>query len=100
VRLEHQWRSFFPDGNRIDLFESLDDMETKNPSLNQQDLEDFKKMLSYSKQLYETIEKGYFDKGLDTKEEIGKFHGVVSTFKNFDLLSTVHQGVSKRIRNK
>lgn len=100
VRLEHQWRSFFPDGNRIDLFESLDDMETKNPCLNQQDLEDFKKMLSYSKQLYETIEKGYFDKGLDTKEEIGKFHGVVSTFKNFDLLSTVHQGVSKRIRNK
>lgn len=32
-RLSHQWRSFFPDGNTLDLHEDLYDMENLNPSL-------------------------------------------------------------------
>lgn len=100
VKLNHQWRSFFPDGNVIDLYENLNDMEGKNPSLSEKDIRDFERLLAYSKNLYETIEKGYFDKGLDTTREVGEFHGVLNTFKNFDLFSTVHQAVGKRIKNK
>lgn len=100
IKLNHQWRSFFPDGNVIDLYENLQDMETKNPSLKKKDIRQFKELLSYSENLYNTIEKGYFNKGLDSTKEIGEFHGVASTFKNFDLFSTVHQAIDKRISNK
>lgn len=100
IKLNHQWRSFFPDGNVIDLYEDLEDMQNKNLSLSKKDIQQFKNLLSYSKNLYETIEKGYFNKGLDSTKEIGEFHGVISTFKNFDLFSTVHQAVRKRISNK
>ncbi|MDW0111265.1 phytoene desaturase family protein [Sporosarcina aquimarina] len=100
IKLNHQWRSFFPNGNVIDLFENLQDMENKNPSLTKKDIRQFKRLLDYSKNLYETIEKGYFNKGLDSTKEIGEFHGVASTFKNFDLFSTVHQSIEKRISNK
>ena len=99
-KLNHQWRSFFPDGNVIDLYEDLDDMENKNPSLSEEDINQFKELLSYSENLYHTIEKGYFDKGLDSTKEIGELHGVISTFKNFDLFSTVHQAIDKRISNE
>lgn len=100
IRLNHQWRSFFPDGNVIDLYENLNDMQEKNPLLDKEDMNQFKDLLDYSKNLYETIEKGYFDKGLDSTKEIGEFHGILSTFKNFDLFSTVHQAIDKRINQK
>ncbi|WP_432355930.1 phytoene desaturase family protein [Sporosarcina sp. A2] len=100
IKLNHQWRSFFPDGNVIDLYEDLKDMENKNPTLKKKDIRQFKQLLSYSENLYNTIEKGYFNKGLDSTKEIGEFHGVASTFKNFDLFSTVHQAIDKRISNK
>ncbi|WJY28139.1 MULTISPECIES: phytoene desaturase family protein [Sporosarcina] len=99
IRLNHQWRSFFPGGNVIDLYENLHDMETRNPHLSKKDMRQFRKLLDYSKNLYETIEKGYFNKGLDTTREVGEFHGVLSTFKNFDLFSTVHEAIGKRISN-
>lgn len=98
-KLNHQWRSFFPDGNVIDLYEDLDDMENKNSSLSEKDIKEFKKLLSYSENLYNTIEKGYFNKGIDNMREIGQLHGMVSTFKGFDLLSTVHGAIDKRISN-
>lgn len=99
-RLNHQWRSFFPGGNVIDLYENLQDMETKNPLLRKKDLDEYKKLLDYSKNIYNTVEKGYFNKGIDNTREIGKLHGLISTYKDFDLLSTVHQAIYKRISNK
>lgn len=40
VKLNHQWRSFFPDGNVIDLYEDLQDMQNKNPSLKEKDIQE------------------------------------------------------------
>lgn len=99
-RLNHQWRAFFPDGNEIDLYESLLDMVRKNTLLSKEDMDEFKALLSYSENIYNMVEQGYFNEGLDSTMDIGKFHGVISTFRNFDLFSTVHQAVDKRISNK
>lgn len=43
VKLNHQWRSFFPDGNVIDLYEDLNDMLEKNPSLDEKDIKQYGK---------------------------------------------------------
>ncbi|MGK7377642.1 phytoene desaturase family protein [Planococcus sp. 1R117A] len=100
IRLDHQWRSFFPDGNIIDLYEDLNEMEAKNPSLSKRDMREYANLLKYSKNLYDMTEKGYFSQGLDSAEEIANYHGALESLKNFDLFSTVHSAIDKRISNK
>ncbi|RNF40396.1 phytoene desaturase family protein [Planococcus salinus] len=100
VRLDHQWRSFFPDGNIIDLYENLNEMQAKNPTLSKRDMRQYRKLLDYSKRIYDLTEKVYFDKGVDNTREILKHAGKLSALRNFDLFSTVHQAVDKRISNQ
>lgn len=39
VRIEHEWRSFFPDGTTLDLFGDLDKMVQINKNLSESDIE-------------------------------------------------------------
>lgn len=100
IRLDHQWRSFFPDGNKIDLHEDLEKMFSENDSLTKRDMKDYKKLLKYSKELYDITEQGYFANGLDNTKEVMRHHGLFRSLKGFDLFSTMHEGIDKRIRNK
>lgn len=99
-RLPHQWRSFFPDGNIIDLHEDLERMEQLNPSLSMKDMKQYKKLLQYSKGLYEITEQGYFDEGLDNLKDVLQFHGPIQALRKFDLNSTMFEAIDKRISNK
>lgn len=99
VKLNHQWRSFFPNGNRIDLHDDIEEMKTKNPSLNEQDMIDYKNVLKYSKKLYDMTELGYFKHGADNTKDIARYNGALKALLNFDLFSTVHKALVKRIRN-
>ncbi len=99
-KLDHQWRSFFPDGNIIDLYEDLTDMLEKNPSLTQKDIREYQDLLDYSKTLYDMTDKTYFQHGVDRTREIMKHTGLFSAIKNFDLFSTVHGAIDKRISNE
>ncbi|MFB9860006.1 phytoene desaturase family protein [Salinicoccus siamensis] len=98
IKIDHQWRSFFPDGNIIDLYEDLKDMQDKNPSLSDKDIEQYKNLLAYSRRLYDTTENSYF-KGVDDKKDIMQYQGLMSTLKGFDLFSTIYQGIDRRIGN-
>ncbi|TVT27404.1 phytoene desaturase [Salinicoccus cyprini] len=98
IRLDHQWRSFFPDGNVIDLYEDINDMQEKNASLSDKDIKEYKNLLVYSKKLYDTTENSYF-KGVDEARDIMKYQSLFSALKGFDLFSTVHQAIDKRISN-
>ncbi|MDQ0220598.1 phytoene desaturase [Peribacillus cavernae] len=100
VKLNHQWRSFFPDGNIIDLYEDLQDMQAKNTTLKKRDMCQYRKLLKYSKKLYDMTEKSYFKHGADDTKDIMQYNGMFSALKNFDLFSTVHQAIDKRISNK
>lgn len=75
-------------------------MEAKNPSLSKRDMREYANLLKYSKKLYDMTEKGYFKEGLDSAEEIAQYHGMLEALKNFDLFSTVHSAIDKRISNK
>ena len=98
-RLNHQWRSFFPNGNRIDLYENLKDMDERNPSLTEKDIKQYKDLLDYSKGLYDITEQGYFGQGLDNLKEVLAFHGVFQSLRKFDLSSTMFGAIEKRISN-
>lgn len=99
-KLNHQWRSFFPDGNIIDLYENLQDMQEKNDSLSEKDMHEYKDLLEYSKKIYDMTDKTYFKHGVDSTREIMKHTSLFGALKNFDLFSTVHGAIDKRISNK
>ncbi|MDG0792192.1 phytoene desaturase family protein [Cohnella ginsengisoli] len=99
VKLNHQWRSFFPNGNRIDLYENLADMKSKNPSLNERDMREYESLLRYAKKLYALTEQGYFKHGADNTKDIARYNGVFNALTGFDLFSTVYRSIAKRISN-
>ncbi|MBP3965089.1 phytoene desaturase family protein [Paenibacillus lignilyticus] len=99
VKLNHQWRSFFPNGNIVDLYEDIEEMKAKNTSLNEKDMLEYGKLLQYSKKLYEMTEQGYFKHGADNTKDIARYNGALNALKNFDLFSTVHKSIAKRISN-
>ncbi|WP_153730981.1 phytoene desaturase family protein [Sporosarcina obsidiansis] len=99
LRLEREWRSFFPDGTVLDLYGDLERMEKENKKLSRRDMKDYKDFLLYAKGLYEMTEAGYFREGLDSTSEVIKHHGMLKSIKGFDLFSTMHEAIDKRIRN-
>ncbi|NGZ75079.1 phytoene desaturase family protein [Saccharibacillus alkalitolerans] len=99
-KLDHQWRSFFPDGNVIDLYEDLREMQEKNNSLSEKDMREYRELLDYSKMLYEMTDKTYFTHGVDSTKEIMKHTTLFAALKKFDLFSTVRRAIDKRISNK
>lgn len=96
-KLEPQWRSFFPDGDVIDLYSDVNKMVKKNERLTKKDGEQISRYLDYSEHLYETVTEGYFKEGLDTKKEVKKHYGYISLLKDFDYFSTMNQGVERYI---
>lgn len=99
LRLEHQWRSFFPNGHVIDLYEDIQEMKDKNVHLTQRDLNEYKQLIDYCKKIYDITDKGYFEKGLDNTIEVMRHHGIFQSYKGFDLGSTMYEAIDKRISN-
>ncbi|MBD7983983.1 NAD(P)/FAD-dependent oxidoreductase [Sporosarcina sp. Sa2YVA2] len=99
VRLDREWRSFFPDGAVLDLYGDLDKMATENPHLSKRDMKEYAAFLRYAQELYEMTDEGYFKEGLDTTSQVIKHHGVFASLKGFDLNSTMFEAISKRISN-
>lgn len=100
TRLDLEWRSFFTDGNVIDLYGDLDTMLSKNPSLHNQDILEYRNFLDYAHRLYDLTEKGYFAKGLDDARAVYKYHGLVESLMGFDYFSSMYDGIAKRITNQ
>ncbi|WHZ31197.1 NAD(P)/FAD-dependent oxidoreductase [Desemzia incerta] len=100
VRLDHEWRSFFPDGTIIDLYGDLEKMAKENPALSSKDMEEYEEFLEYAKQIYDVTEKGYFAEGLDKTMEVIRHHGVVESIKGFDFFSSMYDGIAKRVHNQ
>ncbi|KZE37290.1 diapolycopene oxygenase [Bhargavaea cecembensis] len=98
VRLDREWRSFFPDGTVIDLYGDLEKMLHENDALDEKDIQDYRNLLHYSKGLYDITEAGYLgEEGLDTAKEVFSHHGPVTALRQFDLFSSMYGAIEKRI---
>ena len=89
------WRNFFEDGTVIDLFKDDHKMKDELDKLGPESYSAFQKFKSYSKKQYDIIEKGYFNKGLDTTWEILKHYSWLDLFLRLDILRTMDQGVRR-----
>ena len=56
------------------------------------------RFLEYSGRLYDLVDRGYFQRGLDNAKDFREFYGLLH-FLEFDLLRSMHQGVCSHLKS-
>lgn len=92
------WRNFFQDGMVIDLYPEPDRMAQEARKAGES-TEAVAAFLQYSSRLYDLIDSGYFERGLDNSRDFARFYGL-SKFLQFDLFRTMHGGVRRFLRTR
>lgn len=93
------WRNFFEDGTIFDLHMDPLEMKKELSKLGDAKLDEiFRKYLEYSGNQYDLIEKGYFEKGLDTKGDFISCYTWKDILK-IDYWTTMHKRNKKRLKN-
>ncbi len=96
--LRPHWRNFFEDGTVVDLYPEPDRMAAEARKVGE-DPADVERFLAYSARLYDLVNEGYFERGLDTSAEFAQHYGLL-TFPRFDLFRTMHGGVKRYLRTR
>ena len=99
-RLPLQWRSFFTNGEVIDLYEDLSQMLNANTYLTNDDIQRTSSILNYAEKIHRFTEKGYFALGLDKVSEIIKYQGLLRSLKGVDYFSTMQQAINRYIEKQ
>ena len=94
--LRPHWRNFFEDGRHVDLDPDPEIMAKEAAKVGE-DRRNVERFLKYSSDLYDLVDSGYFQQGLDTSKEFSKFYGL-RKFPKFDLFRTMHGGVAKYLK--
>lgn len=89
------WRSFFEDGTVVDLDPDPAVMAEQARSVGERP-ENVARFLDYSAKLYDVVDAGYFQKGLDDSSEFRAFYGLAA-FRKFDLFRSMHGGVRRHL---
>ena len=97
-RLDLQWRNFFEDGTIIDLWEDPERMRSELMRFGPQTFSEYKGFLSYSRQQYQIIDRGYLQHGFDTFREFVRFYGWKES-RDLDFLHSMSGSIYKRLSN-
>lgn len=90
------WRNFFEDGTVVDLWPEPERMAEEARKVGEPP-ENVERFLRYSGALYDLIESGYFEQGLDDWRAFARFYGLGKFFR-FDLFRSMHQAVTAHFR--
>ncbi len=96
--LRPHWRNFFEDGKVVDLYPEPDRMAEEARKVGE-DPENVRRFLRYSSDLYDLVNAGYFEQGLDNSRDFGRFYGLWK-FPQFDLFRTMHGGVARFLKTR
>jgi diapolycopene oxygenase len=96
--LRPHWRNFFEDGRVIDLYPEPDRMAAEAEKAGE-DPANVQRFLRYSADLYDLVNEGYFEQGLDTSRDFARFYGLWK-FPRFDLFRTMHGGMQRFLRTR
>ncbi len=99
-RLKREWRCFFEDGTKIDLYADPEKLFASNEAVSLRDRREVEEYLDYCQRLGRMVEEGYFKEGLDTLWQIFKHHGMIKFLRGFDYFSTMAEGVESRLSSK
>lgn len=96
--LRPHWRNFFEDGTVVDLHPEPERMAEEARKVGE-DPANVERFLKYSADLYDLVNAGYFEQGLDNAQEFRKFYGL-GNFLKFDLFRTMHGGVKRYLKTR
>jgi len=96
--LRPHWRNFFEDGKVVDLYPEPEKMAAEARKVGE-DPANVQRFLDYSARLYDLVNAGYFEQGLDSSREFAKFYGLWK-FLQFDLFRTMHGGVKRFLKTR
>ena len=91
------WRNFFEDGTVIDLYPEPDRMaeEARKAGESREAIEAF---LRYTYDLFDLVDDGYFQEGLDTASDFRRHYGLLQ-FGKFDLFRSMHRSVARHLKS-
>ena len=92
------WRCIFEDETVVDLVPEKEAMAEQLRRVGERP-EDFERFLDYSGKLYDLVNEGYFERGLDTASDFREFYGLWK-FGKFDLLRNMSQGVARFVKTR
>ncbi|MEM9799768.1 MAG: phytoene desaturase family protein [Planctomycetota bacterium] len=92
------WRNFFEDGSVVDLYPEADLMAEEAKKVGEPP-ENVERFLDYSERLYDLVNDGYFEQGLDNSDDFRRFYGLAA-FPKFDLFRSMHQGVKRHFKTR
>jgi diapolycopene oxygenase len=92
------WRNVFEDGAVVDLDPDPAVMAEQARKVGEPP-ENVERFLRYSAELYDLVDAGYFQQGLDTSADFRRFYGFAK-FPKFDLLRSMHGGVKRFIKTR
>ena len=96
--LRPHWRNFFDDGVTVDLYPEPERMAAEAEKVGESP-EALRRFLDYSGRLYDLVDRGYFQQGLDTAREFAQFYGLWN-FLGFDVFRTMHGGAARFLRTR
>lgn len=96
--LRPHWRNVFADGTVLDLYPEPEKMAEQARRVGEPP-DNVTRFLDYAADLYDLVDRGYFQEGLDTATEFRNFYGL-RAFPKFDLLRSMHRGVTKRLASE
>jgi len=96
--LRPHWRNFFEDGVTVDLYPEPERMAEEARKVGEAP-EAVERFLRYSSELYELIDEGYFQRGLDTAGDFRRHYGLTK-FPKFDLLHSMHGSVARHVKTR
>ena len=96
--LRPHWRNFFEDGKVVDLDPDPFIMAAEARKVGE-DPENVERFLKYSADLYDLVNAGYFEQGLDDAAGFREFYGL-GKFLKFDLFRTMHGGVARHLKTR
>jgi diapolycopene oxygenase len=96
--LRPHWRNFFEDGKVVDLDPDPAIMAAEARKIGE-DPANVERFLKYSADLYDLVNAGYFEKGLDDAAGFREFYGL-GKFLKFDLFRTMHGGVARHLKTR
>lgn len=100
-RVDPQWRNFFEDGTVINLWEHTENMRAELARLpdGANAFEDYERFVSYSRQQYEVVERGYLRHGFDHFSQFIRFYGLHDG-RQMDWMHSMSGAIDRRIRNQ
>lgn len=103
VSLDPQWRTFFADGSRFDLYSSLEGMTSEIARFAPEEMAGYLEFLSYAHRMYDISEKWFFWKPWGSLKEVmgaGSFGPKsLSLAAAIDPMTSMHQAIRKHFHD-